>query len=200
MSSSQQEQGKLAWLIVEDTPGTLLTRAGDRLPIRIAHRDEHSIWLILIVKPGEELSRSQREPLLLEYIGVHGLASVRGHAELEDNDVVRFTPVEPITIVQRREFVRIRSRQRVTITTPATDEMLSTWTTDISGGGMMVRESATLAPEQEVHFCVHLAPDEPPLEGDGRVVRSAGDDERAIAFERVAPRDLERLIRFVFDR
>jgi len=196
--SQTKSRDELAGLLAEGDRGMLTTALGARLPVRVARRDGDVVLLVLMIGPGEALEPGTTTRVLLESPCTHGIARLRGEAELEEDDLVRFHVFDVLEMLQRRRFFRVRTPQRVELA--SSTGLLSTCSVDISGGGMLMTGPETLEPGEEVEFRLYLGADENPIEGQARVVRTAGEGRRAVAFEHIPRREEERLIRFLFDR
>jgi hypothetical protein len=184
-------------LVPGSIPGQLTMPGGERVPVRIAREGTDALQLVLMVGTAGEIA-SQSQPLLLEYNSSQGQVRLWGKAVAEDDDLVQFLVERQREVVQRRDFVRIKVAQRVRIGRNG-DTLHKAFAIDISGGGMLLRGPRTLMLDEQVYFELELGPGQPPITGTGRVVRTAGESERAIAFEEIEKRDRERLIRFIFD-
>jgi hypothetical protein len=179
--------------------GLLTTLAGEQVPVRAYARGPDVAMLVLLLDVGDQLHGEQLEPALLEYASARGMVKVRGQAVLQERDLVRFNAVEDPEVLQRRDYVRVRAPQVVTLTADLVGEPLSTYAVDLSGGGMLLTAAQGLKPGTEVRFCIGLGQEEPPIEGSGRVVRISDDGGLALVFEQISTVERQRLIRFVFE-
>ena len=96
---------------------------------------------------------------------------------------------------ERREFDRVTVALPVTLV-PGDAPPISTWTVDVSGGGMLVNASG-LPDDARVGFQLTIGPGEAPVEGTARVARAPKPDHLALAFESVGATDHERLIAYL---
>jgi hypothetical protein len=156
------------------------------------------ILLILLGDAGESLAQPA-DGLVLESCTSRGLVRMRGTAVRVEGDVVRFTIQGAPQIVQRRQFVRVIAPQAVTLD-DACGWVSATRSLNISGGGMLVFGPNDLELDSAIRFSLSLGEEIAPVEGLGRVVRAASDQQRALVFEDIAQADRERLIHFIFDR
>jgi c-di-GMP-binding flagellar brake protein YcgR len=154
--------------------------------------------LVLLLDVGDKLDGEQLEPSLLEYVTARGLVTMHGQAVLQERDLVRFNAVADPEVLQRRDYVRVQAPQVVTLGADLAGEPLSTYTVDLSGGGMLLTAVEGLKPGTEVRFRMALGDDEAPIEGAGRVVRVSDDGKLALVFEQISTVERQRLIRFVF--
>jgi hypothetical protein len=189
---------ELAGLVAGGEPGTLTTATGEQLPVRVAEREGDVVVLVLMLGSGATLDADAAAAVLLECPSVHGIARLQGEAELEDHDLVRLHVSDVIEVLQRRRFFRVRTPQRVELASVA--GTLTAYSVDISGGGMLITGPETLEPGDRVRFRLYLGADETPIQGYARVVRTASEGQRAIAFEKIPRQEEQRLIRFLFDR
>ena len=179
--------------------GKLTTPAGEQVPVRAYPRGPDVALLVLLLDVDDQFDGEQLEPALLEYASVRGLVKVRGHAVLQDRDLVRFDAGEDPEVLQRRDYVRVQAPQVVTLNDDEVGEPLSTYTVDLSGGGMLLTAAEGFKPGTQVRFRVALNDHEAPIEGSGRVVRISDDGELALVFEQISTIERQRLIRFVFE-
>jgi PilZ domain len=177
------------------TPGRLVTRMRDRLMVRIARRREQQLWLVPLTGEVGEL---EGDPITLECTNRRGLLSVRGEAELLDSGLICFRIVDPPEVIQRREYVRLPTEQKVSVVGAGVRAIARTL--NLSGGGMMLRDLYELEIDDRVHFRIDVDHEQPPVEGWARVVRVGPRGERAFEFEQISKRQRERLIHFIFDR
>lgn len=195
MRTRTKPRDELAGLVADGDRATLTTPVGERLPVRVSRRAGDVVLLVLMVGREEAFDA---EGVMLECPCQHGIARLRGEAELEDEDLVRFHVSDVVEVVQRRRFFRVSTAQRVEVGT--TGGLLRTYSVDISGGGMLLTGPESLEPGERVRFRLYLGDDDTPIEGHAGVVRTSGGGRRAIAFEEIPRHDEERLIRFLFDR
>jgi hypothetical protein len=179
--------------------GQLTSPGGEAWPVRVTRGDGDVLMLVLLVE-GEHPAPEQVGSLTLECTSKHGLARFQGEAVLEDHDLVRFNIRDEPEVEQRREFVRVQSPQPVILAVTGTDTIENAYSVDVSGGGMLLNGPETLELDDSIRFRLHLHSGAEPIKGRARVVRSAGDGQRAIVFEQISRADRDRLIHFIFDR
>ena len=179
--------------------GKLTTPVGERVPVRVVERADHTLMLVVLLAVDEGLKPEPIEPMLLEYTSAHGLVRLRGEAVLEERDLLRFTAAEEPEIVQRREFVRVEDVQPVVVEAGGPRDAVKTHAIDVSGGGMLLSGAERLELDAQIRFRLELE-GELPIEGRARVVRADGGERRGVVFEEIDEADRQRLIRFVFDR
>lgn len=180
-------------------------RAGDGVdwPVQISSREGDMLMLVLLAKgdPVELHAGSQAaEPLVLETTSDHGVVRFPGDAQLEEPDLIRFRVRDVPEIEQRREYVRVRAPRQVVLAVSGTGTIDSAYSLDLSGGGMLLSGPDTLEVDDNIRFRLHLDATSPPIRGRGRVVRTAGENQRGVVFEEISRQDRERLIHFIFDR
>jgi hypothetical protein len=185
----------------------LRTPSGEQWPVRVAGPEGEDLMLVLLVKPDTAgapehppLKGESPEPLTLEFTSDYGVARFCGEVVLENRDLVRFRIHTAPEVVQRREFVRVRSPQPVVLAVTGTGTIGSAYAVDVSGGGMLLNGAETLMLGDKIRFRLHLDAQSPAIKGRGRVVRVADGGQRALAFEQISQQDRERLIHFIFDR
>jgi PilZ domain len=186
----------------------LRTSSGEQWPVRVAGPEGGDLMLVLLVEPDEAdrgqhkalLEADPSEPSTLEFTSEYGVARFSGDAVLEEHDLVRFHVHDSPEVVQRREFVRVQAPQPVVLAIAGSATIGSSYSVDVSGGGMLLSGPETLRLEDNVRFRLHLSADTPPIKGRARVVRVASGGQRALVFEQISKQDRERLIHFIFDR
>ena len=136
--------------------------------------------LVLLVEPSETGKQEPRkidseptEPLTLEFTSDYGVARFCGDVVLEDRDLVRFRIHDAPEVVQRREFVRVRSPQPVVMAVTGSGTIGSAYAVDVSGGGMLLSGAETLMLDDKIRFRLHLdrrlaADQGPRTRGQGR--------------------------------
>lgn len=118
-------------------------------------------------------------------------------AGVRDGEVLDLEVGARREVIQRREFARVDAVLEVTVAAGVAAAVLN-----ISGSGLLLSARDGLAPGDAIDLTLWLAPNEPPIAINGRVIRRAGPDERlwAVHFEHVHDADRERIVRFVFER
>lgn len=102
--------------------------------------------------------------------------------------------------VQRREYVRVMSARPVLVYRGRDGRSVSSYTVDVSGGGMMLAGPDTLRPGEQISFRLTIVQGEQPIEGWAQVVRGDRGGRRCVAFTSIADLDRRRLVRFIFER
>jgi len=177
--------------------GTLWTATGEGLPVQTYEQQEEVVLVVLTeVEPPREGAESDAT---LEYTSLRGVIRLHGEAVFEDASLVRFHADTDPEVIQRRQFVRVHAAREVTINSPPLHIPRSTYTVDISGGGMLVSDAGHLSLDDLVRFEVRFGDSDKPAEGVARVVRIDANGRRGLRFETIAEDDRQRLIRFVFE-
>ena len=176
----------------------LLMPDHERLPARLTQREGDELVVLLMVRPGQPLQDYDLRDIVLEFSGKHGLVRLGGEAVLEDRDVIRFSELEPVDMVQRREYVRVKATRKVQVNLPGSLTPIEISSVDLSGGGMLLGGLENLRMGAKIDFRLITAPDAPPITGSGTVVRNGGG-RCAVAFHSISEGNRRRLIRFLFD-
>jgi hypothetical protein len=195
MTRAPEPAENVVRLIVGGLEGKLTTAGGERVPVRVFERRGQDLRLVLMVAPEGDLEQGS---LVLEYASARGLVRLPGRAVSEGRDLLRFEVGGEPDVLQRREFVRVGTVQRVVVVTDSGE--LSAHAIEISGGGMLLTGPDSLGLGASMRFRLHLGADGLPIKGHGRVVRIEADGRRAIAFEEISTPDRQRLIHFIFER
>jgi hypothetical protein len=103
-------------------------------------------------------------------------------------------------LVQRRSFARVDAFLEVVVKPRATGEAIPAAVVNISASGAVISRLAGMAEGDEASLLLRLAPYEPTLDIECRVVREFDENFRAVHFEAIKDSDRERIVRFVFDR
>lgn len=186
-------------LIPTGHQGKLTAPGHDSMPVRVFERGSDVLMLVVLLDADTGVEPERTEPVLLEYSSVQGLIRMHGEARLEQRDLIRFSPLEPAEVLQRREFVRLDTPQPVQLTDPV-GTPIATHAVDVSGGGMLLRGLEHLEEGEVLRFSLDLGPNEPALEGHARVVRVDDEGHRGLVFEAISSSERQRLIHFIFDR
>jgi hypothetical protein len=180
--------------------GQLYAPDGTAVKVGITHRSQ-DILLVVMDDPGP-LHEQPLAGLTLESTGGRGVLRTMGTGQRADNNLIRFFRDDTADVVQRREFVRVITAQRVMFVDEDDKVIAKTVTVNLSGGGMLVRRPSSVVLEGNVFFDLYL--DETVeggrISGIGRVIRNVGDEDTAIGFAQISRNDRERLIHFIFDK
>jgi hypothetical protein len=180
--------------------GQLYGPDGTVVKVGITHRTE-DILLVVLDEPGT-LDEQPLAGLTLESTGGRGVLRTPGTGQRADTNLIRFFLDDAADVVQRREFVRVVTAQRVIFVDEDDRVIAKTVTVNLSGGGMLVRRPSSVVLEGNVFFDLYL--DETVeggrISGIGRVIRNVGDEDTAIGFAEISRDDRERLIHFIFDK
>lgn len=181
--------GRVAW-----TDGT-------SVPVSIGSHGED--LLLLVLDGAEAFAAAPLSLLVLESTGRRGVVRTAGSAELIEANLLRFVLGDSVELVQRREFVRVIAAKRVVLEDAEGTPLAEGRSVDISRGGMLIQlpRSAEVPLDTTVGFSLFLGltDHDDQVSGAGRIVRRNAGNQIAIGFERMANRDQERLIRFLFD-
>ena len=178
--------------------GKLLLPDGGVMPVRVAQSANGVLLLVHLLKSPAPPATGG-EPPVLEWTSARGIVRLRGKAEWEAPDLVRFEVADLIDLQQRREHVRVHAPRPVVLEVDDKPDELGTFAIDISGGGILLAGPDTLNIGDRLRFRLLLASAELAIDGSGQVVRYGPGGYRAIAFTDVSEADRERMIRFIFD-
>ena len=184
----------------ETTQKVLLTMPdGERVPARVAKREGEEVLVLLMVPTRQPLSGAQLHDIVVEFATNKGLVRLAGDALLEDSDLLRFKYLQSLEILQRRDYVRVRTSRPVLVSLNGNLAPLESSSIDLSGGGMLIGGSDHLRVGTRIHFRLNTDEESPAITGDGVVVRSDATGKCAIAFDSISEGNRRRLIRFLFD-
>jgi hypothetical protein len=180
------------------TKGWLTTPGGDELPVRTFEQGD-DVVLVVLTDIDDSMLDEQLEPSLLEYTSVRGVVRMYGEAVFEQRSLVRFHVHGDAEVIQRREFVRVHTPQRVMLAgDPPEASVHQAHTVDLSGGGMLLSGAEYLEVGDTVRFRMRLGDETLTVGGVARLIRVRQDGKRAMAFEQINEGDRQCLIRFVF--
>jgi len=179
-------------------PVTVLCPSGKQIPARVAERGPSSLS-VLITFIADVLEADQLEGLLLEFPCARGLARVGGDVALEDRDLLRFSDLYSIEVLQQREFVRVKANRPVLVYVGRDRMPIQSYAVDLSGGGLLLAGPDVLEIGEDIEFQLTLTSGSPPIEGVGTVVRSDVQGRRAISFSVLSDANRRRLVRFIFN-
>jgi hypothetical protein len=184
-------------MIRQSAHGSLRTEQGRQVPIKVAgHGDERTLLLVLLLEEGDSFDHADVSKLVLECTTDRGVLHLAGEADRVEHDVIKFRVLETLDLEQRRSHFRVPAVRPVVVAVGSEAE-LSTFSIDVSGGGMLIAGPDSLQIDQHVEFRLVLGDDEK-VSGSGVVVRIADGGRRAVMFEQMSEADRERVIRFIF--
>jgi PilZ domain len=102
--------------------------------------------------------------------------------------------------IQRREWARVDCIVPVKVLPISEPGGGATTTSNVSGGGCLVRDIWNLPLGTDVRVELEVEPGGPPVRALGRVVRAADSEHKGVRFDDLAREDEDRLIRFIRDR
>lgn len=184
--------------------GQLIFPDGDAVRVAISDTDEA---IVLHVVHGQGLLHQHPlAHLVLESRGGSGLIRDNGSGEWIDDSTLLFKRDKEQSVTQRRGHVRIAAPQPITLSDRDGNIVLDTYTVNLSGGGMLLslpvdHDLRTLMHDETLGFSLVLRESDPPVTGMLRVVRVRPEElQLATEFTELAPRERQRVIRFIFDR
>jgi hypothetical protein len=102
--------------------------------------------------------------------------------------------------IQRREWARVECVVPVKVLPISEPGGGETTTSNVSGGGVLVRDIWNLPLGTDVRVELEVEPGKPPVKALGRIVRAADTDYKGVRFDDLAREDEDRLIKFIRDR
>lgn len=178
---------------------TLVRPSGERAQARVAEQAADSLLVALMFRTEVPLRATELDRLVLEFTDRRGRIRLQGQVALEDRDLLRFSGLRSLAVVQEREYVRVPAARPVTITSGASQRPVQTFSVDLSGGGILLAGPATLKLGERVQFRLLTAKGGAPIGGTGTVVRIDSQGHRAICFDEIGEGDHRRLVKFIFE-
>jgi len=173
------------------------------MPATVETDDDRAITLVITVRPDPRLAASGGGKAQLDYTTPTGIHRLSGAVTLDraQPEVLVFTREDPGRTIQRRDNVRVEAVVPVTVRVVDEPDRAGEMTTlNVSGGGVLLKESFPLYVGETVDLAVELEPGSARVEARGRVVRVAGQAEKGVRIERMSSADEKRLMRFVTER
>lgn len=177
---------------------TLLCTSGKQIAARVSARGPGSLS-VLVTFLADVLTDDQLEGLLLEFPSPRGLVRLGGEVIVEDRDLVHFSDLYSIEVLQQREFVRVKANRPVLVYIGRDRMPIQSYAVDLAGGGLLLAGPDVLEIGEDIEFQLTLASGSTPIEGMGTVVRSDVQGRRAICFTVMSDANRRRLVRFIFN-
>jgi hypothetical protein len=178
---------------------TIVGPGGERAEAQIAERDRRSLVVAPLRAAKAELGDAPTDDLVLEFSTEQGRMRLHGSVELEDEDRMRFDPVESPEVLQEREYVRVPPVPPVSVQIAAGEDRLLSYAVNVSGGGILLAGPSSLKLGDELSLRLMTSQGAPPIQAIGVVVRADGESRRGICFKEISDGDRRRLVRFVFE-
>jgi hypothetical protein len=197
-SKQSKKQANTVELPQRSQSVTLIPPGGGPIPARVAECEQDSL-LVVVMVPVTSLSDSQLEGLVLEFVSPRSRVRLRGNVTVEDRDLLRFSGLNSIEVLQQREYVRIKAARPVLVISAKDHMQIRSYTVDLSGGGFLLAGPDTLKIGEDIQFHVTIESGGTPITGTGTVVRSDNQGRRAIRFKDISDGNQRRLVRFIFE-
>ena len=168
-----------------------------RLGARVEEADETHITLALFTDADSQVELAD---VTVEFTSPRGLLRLRGRARKAKHDTVRLDIEGEAELSQRRGYARVDAVRPVSVMLGDEIDGISTYTLNLSENGVLLAGPDTLAVGDTVWLSLRLLEGAPAVEAQARVVRDTNEGFKGVEIERIAPRDRELIVRFVFDR
>jgi hypothetical protein len=178
---------------------TLVSPSGERLHARIAEHENGQLLVALMFRAERPLDNGRLDELVLEFASDRGRVRLRGTVTPVDSELLRFTDLHPIKVVQEREYVRVQAARPVLVSSGSSQSAIQTYSVDLSGGGILLAGPGTLKIGERIQFRLTTTPGGTPIAGTATVVRTDSQGHRAIRFDEIDTGDQRRLVRFIFE-
>jgi len=156
---------------------------------------------MLLVRPLHPLDDAVGSDVQIDMPTNRGLLHLGAQVvQAPDSELLELDLTGESQLVQRRGFVRVDAFLEVVVTPEGAQEPIPAAVVNISGSGAVVSRLANTKIGDIAHLELRLAPLDPPLEIEARVVRAFDEQFRAVHFELIEEADRERIVRFVFER
>ena len=167
----------------------------------VVDMDTEHATAMLLVRPLHPLDDAVGSDVQIDMPTKRGLLHLGAHVvQAPDGEVLELDLTGESQLVQRRDFVRVDAFLEVVVTPDGAEDPIPAAVVNISGSGAVVSRLAGTEIGDIAHLELRLAPYEPPLAIEARVVRAFDEQFRAVHFELIEEADRERIVRFVFER
>jgi PilZ domain len=167
----------------------------------VVDMDAEHATATLLVRPLHPLDAAVGRDIQIDVPTKRGLLHLGAHlVQAPTGELLELDLTGQSELVQRRGLMRVDAFLEVAVTPPEGGAPIPAAVVNISGSGAVVSRLSATAVGDAAHLDLRLAPHDPPLAIDARVVRVFDDQFRAVHFELINEADRERIIRFVFDR
>ena len=178
---------------------TIVRPSGERVQARVAEGEGDSLLVALMFRTERPFQSGRLDGLVLEFTSRRGRIRLQGEVTLEDRELLRFTALHSMEVIQEREYVRVPATRPVAVSAPSARGSIQTFSVDLSGGGMLLAGPGTLKVGERIDFRLTTAQGGPPIVGTGTVVRTDSQGRRAICFDEIGEGDHRRLVRYIFE-
>ena len=170
------------------------------LPATVEEASAESLVVVLSV-PDPRVQRLNGSEVAVESTTARGIQRFTGRLKVRTGELLEVVLMGEAERIQRREWARVSAAVPVRLTA-VDDASLTGETTslNVSGGGMLIRDTWRLPLGLDVRIEIVIDPALPPIRALARVIRDGGPEQKGLRFEDVAPPDAERLMRFVRER
>jgi hypothetical protein len=169
-------------------------------PAVVDVENEHATAMLL-VRPLRPLDATVGSEVQIDMPTKRGLLHLDGQVvQAPDGEMLELDLTGESKLLQRRDFVRVDAFLEVVVTPETTGAPIPAAVVNISGSGAVVSRLSATNVGDIARLELRLAPADPPLLIEARVVRVFEDEFRAVHFELIKESDRERIVRFVFDR
>jgi c-di-GMP-binding flagellar brake protein YcgR len=171
------------------------------LPATVEATEPGAVVVVLAVADSRASRLAGRE-VSIEAITGRGIARFTGTLAVVPGSSERFRVLiaGEAERIQRREWARIEAVVPVKVLPISEPGGGETLTSNVSGGGILIRDKWNLPMGTDVRVELEVVPGEKPVHALGRVVRVADTDHKGIRFDDLSREDEDRLIRFIRDR
>jgi c-di-GMP-binding flagellar brake protein YcgR len=170
------------------------------LPATVEAVEPGGIVVVLTV-PDPRAARLTGREVSVEAITARGIQRYTGQLQATGgSDRFRVAIAREAERIQRREWARIEAVVPVRVLPIGEPGGGETTTSNVSGGGCLIRDTWSLPLGIDVRVELEVVPGGAPVRALGRVVRAADAEHKGIRFDDLAREDEDRLIRFIRDR
>jgi PilZ domain len=178
---------------------TIVRPSGERVQARVAEGDGQTLLIALMFRTERPFQSGRLDGLVLEFTSSRGRIRLQGTVRLEDRELLRFSDLHSVEVIQEREYVRVPATRPVAVSSASNRTSIQTFSVDLSGGGMLLAGPGTLKVGERIEFRLTTAQGGSPIVGTGTVVRTDSQGRRAVCFDEIGEGDHRRLVRYIFE-
>ena len=197
-------------MAVSSAPVTL--PAGQKVTVRLQYvgalpatveASTPGMLTVALAVPDTRINRLDGSQVSVESTSARGIQRFVGQLVLRGrSDVFDIELGGDCERIQRREWARVGTVVPIRVTPIDEPDVVAgeTSTLNLSGGGVLIRDTWRLPMGIDTRVEIVIDPSQPPIRALARVVRDAGPEQKGLRFDDIEPQDSERLMRYVRER
>ena len=163
-------------------------------------RCEPGAVVVALTVPDNRVGRLVGREVSVEATTGRGIQRFTGTLQSAGGERYKVVVIGEAERIQRREWARVDCVVPVKVLPISEPGGGATVTSNVSGGGCLVRDIWNLPLGTDVRVELEVEPGGTPVLALGRVVRAADTEHKGVRFDDLAREDEDRLIKFIRDR